>query len=337
MCARRPCRRVQARHRRARLQIYLARHPPEIRRRLHLHLRGDAARLDLGTRLSVRRRHRDLHRRMLRRDLAQFRLRPHVVRRDHRGLREGLRPQSRRQRPDVELQAFARLGLAQFQPRAVRALELSQYRAAGRCRRHRAFLGRLRLQAGDGKRDCARQLHQQRAEPRIRVPPLRGRAAAGSAAPAERRAQFDRMVRGRRALSPSRSGAVQLFAAHALAAHQPREPAPARSGLAGRRGEMVRAAGDRAFAQCRAPADVRAVPGARARARQPRLRLADGAIPGGRRHAQRLALRALCRARQRRRRADVHRDDLRVGARAHLAGLHRALQRRARAGLEEAR
>ena len=48
-------------------QIRLARHPPEIRRRLHLHLRGDRARLDLGARLSVRRRHRDLHRRMRRR------------------------------------------------------------------------------------------------------------------------------------------------------------------------------------------------------------------------------------------------------------------------------
>ena len=40
----------------------------------------------------------------------------------------------------------------------------------------------------------------------------------------------------------SRSGAVQLFAADALAAHQPREPARARPGLAGRRREMVRAA-----------------------------------------------------------------------------------------------
>ena len=68
--------RLQARHRRARLQVHLARHPPEIRRRLHLHLRGDRARLDLGARLSVRRRYRDLHRRMLRADLAEFRLRP---------------------------------------------------------------------------------------------------------------------------------------------------------------------------------------------------------------------------------------------------------------------
>ncbi len=63
--ARGACRRVQARHRRAHLQVRLARHAPEIRRRLHLHLRGDRARLDLGARLPVRCRHRDLHRRML--------------------------------------------------------------------------------------------------------------------------------------------------------------------------------------------------------------------------------------------------------------------------------
>ena len=94
--ARRACRRVQARHRRARLQIYLARHPPEIRRRFHLHLRRDRARLDLGARLPVRRRHRDLHRRVLGGDLAARRLRPDDNRGDDRRLREDLRPQSRR-------------------------------------------------------------------------------------------------------------------------------------------------------------------------------------------------------------------------------------------------
>ena len=80
------CRRLQARHRHARLQVHLARHPSEIRRRLHLHLRGDRARLDLGARLSVRCRHRDLHRRVLRADLAQLRLRRHERRADDRGL-----------------------------------------------------------------------------------------------------------------------------------------------------------------------------------------------------------------------------------------------------------
>ena len=48
---------------------------PAVRRRLHLHLRGDRARLDLGARLPVRCRDGDLHRRMLGGDLAPVRLR----------------------------------------------------------------------------------------------------------------------------------------------------------------------------------------------------------------------------------------------------------------------
>ena len=67
---------LQAGYRCAGLQIHLARHAPEVRRRLHLHLRGDRARLDLGARLPVRCRHRDLHRRVLRGDLAARGLRP---------------------------------------------------------------------------------------------------------------------------------------------------------------------------------------------------------------------------------------------------------------------
>ena len=64
----------------------------------------------------------------------------------------------------------------------------------------------------------------------------------------------------RRALSPSRSRAVQLFAAHALAAHQPREPARARQGVARERRDVVRGAGDGREPQARAAADVHAVP-----------------------------------------------------------------------------
>ena len=63
----------------------------------------------------------------------------------------------------------------------------------------------------------------------------------------------------------SRPGAVQLFAADPLAAHQPREPAPARPGVARRRGDGSSAqATGRSAAGCRAAADVRAVPPARA-------------------------------------------------------------------------
>ena len=64
-------RRLQARHRHAQMQVRLARHPPEIRRRLHLHLREDRARLGVGARLPVRQGHRDLHRRMQRGDLGR--------------------------------------------------------------------------------------------------------------------------------------------------------------------------------------------------------------------------------------------------------------------------
>ena len=39
---------LQARHRRAQVQVRLARHPPEVRRRLHLHLRGDARTAGFG-------------------------------------------------------------------------------------------------------------------------------------------------------------------------------------------------------------------------------------------------------------------------------------------------
>ena len=70
---------LQARHRRAQMQVRLARHAPEIRRRLHLHLREDRARLGVGARLPVRQRYRDLHRRMQRGDLEALRLRRDVA------------------------------------------------------------------------------------------------------------------------------------------------------------------------------------------------------------------------------------------------------------------
>ncbi len=162
---------------------------------------------------------------------------------------------------------------------------------------------------------------------------IRGRAPHRSAAPAIGGAQFAGMVRGRRALSASRSGAVQLFAADALAAHQPREPAAARQGLAGRRGSLVPAA-RRRRRQHGAAADVRAVPAARHAAEKPRRGFADGAIQGGRRLPDRLASRALRRARQGRRRPGLHRDDLRQPGRPHHAGLHRHVRAGARSGVE---
>ena len=126
-----------------------------------------------------------------------------------------------------------------------------------------------------------------------------------------------------------RSGAVQLFAADPLAAHQPRESAAARPDLAGRRRGLVPAAGRRAAMSVRAPmfAPFRLRD---LKLEEPRRRLADGAVQGGRRLPDRLALRPLRRARQGRRRAGLYRDDLRQPGRPHHAGLHRLLCARAR-------
>ncbi len=108
----------------------------------------------------------------------------------------------------------------------------------------------------------------------------------------------------------------------------------ARQGLARERGDVVRGAGDGREAQALAAADVHAVPPARPAPQEPRGGLADGAVSRGRRHADGLAPRALRRARQGRRRARHHRDDVRVAGGAHHARLHRPLRARARGGLE---
>ena len=173
----------------------------------------------------------------------------------------------------------------------------------------------------------------ERAEHRRGVRQIRGGAAHRGASPAIGGAQFARMVRECRALSRPRSDPVQLFAADALAAHQPRESAAARQGLARIRRRLVPASG-REQQPDRAAADVRAVQAARHDAQEPRRRLADGAIQGRRRLPDRLALRALCRARQGRRRPRLHRDDLREPGGADHAGLHRHVCAGARGRLE---
>ena len=146
-----------------------------------------------------------------------------------------------------------------------------------------------------------------------------GRAPPRRAAPAVGGAQLDGVVRGDRALLPPRPGAVHLLAAHPLAAHQPREPAAARRGLAERRrGWFQSRAGVGANAPVRRPmfAPFRA---ARAGAEEPHRRLADGAVQGRGRLPDRLAPRPPRRARQGRRRARLHRDDLRDARGPHLA------------------
>ncbi len=90
----------------------------------------------------------------------------------------------------------------------------------------------------------------------------------------------------------------------------------------------------------RAPANCRAAPrcsrrsAARPEAQEPRRRLAHGPVQGRRRLPDRLALRPLRRAGERRRRAGLYRDDLRQPGRPHHAGLHRPLRAGARARLE---
>ena len=141
---------------------------------------------------------------------------------------------------------------------------------------------------------------------------LRGGAQARGACGCRRGAQLDGVVRERLALRASRRRAVRLRAAHAQPARQPREPAPARPRLSRRARDAGsragRPAGPRPTGRA---ADVHAVPAARARAAEPRRRLADGDVQRGRRHARRLPPRALRLARPGRRGARGHGDDRR--------------------------
>ncbi len=81
----------------------------------------------------------------------------------------------------------------------------------------------------------------------------------------------------------------------------------------------VRARGLRGGRRQAVAADVPAVRAARHGRAEPRRGVADVHVFGDRRHAGRLASRALRRARDGRRRADVHRDDLRVAGGADHA------------------
>ena len=157
--------RLPARHRRARLQVHLARHAPEVRRRLHLHLRGDASTAGSGrTPTSSMPTPRP--------SSSSARRRPGGASGFDRmsqdetiaACERDLRQLPRRPSADDQRPAPARLGLAQLQPRAVRALAPRERRADGRCRGHRAFLGRLRHQAGDGERHRARRVPAHRAD-----------------------------------------------------------------------------------------------------------------------------------------------------------------------------
>ena len=108
----------------------------------------------------------------------------------------------------------------------------------------------------------------------------------------------------------------------------------ARQGVARERRDVVRGAGDSREAAAIAPADVHAVPPARPAPQESHRRVADGSVSRRRRHADRLAPRALRRARQGRGRAGHHRDDLRVAGRPDLARLRRSLRARTRSRVD---
>ena len=88
-------RRVPPRRRHPPVQVHLARHAPEVRRRVHVHLRGDRARLDVDPRLPVRCRHGDGHRRVHAADLGRVGLRADDEGGDDRHVRARLRGASR--------------------------------------------------------------------------------------------------------------------------------------------------------------------------------------------------------------------------------------------------
>ena len=81
-------------------------------------------------------------------------------------------------------------------------------------------------------------------------------------------------------------------------------------------------------------ADVPAAQAARDGGREPRGGVADVHVLGEGRRARRFPSRALRLARHRRRRADLHRDDLRRPRRAYHARLHRSVERRAAGGVD---
>ena len=233
-------RRVPPRCRQAPVQVHLARNAPEVRRRVHLHLRADRTRLDVDPRLPVRRRHRDRDRRVHPADLGRVGLRADDEGGDDRHVRARVRAASRRPCVDVECRPSARLGGVDELPAdRLRALAPRERRADGRRRGDGALLDRLRHATGVRQRDRPGRVPAQRADDGSGLRALPGRAATRGAPAAVGGAQQPGVVRTGRALPRPRSGAVQLFVAHPVAADLAREPAAPRSGVAAVGGGLV--------------------------------------------------------------------------------------------------
>ncbi len=155
-------------------------------------------------------------------------------------------------------QASARLGLAQFQSRAVRALAPRQYRPDRRCRTHGAFRHRLGHQARHGRcRVAGRSVaHATDVSRRARLAIRRSAASKHSNCRAPRAIAWS----GSRTspLRAPRAGAVCLQPAHRQPAHRACQPAHARRDVSVERYERD---SPRAAARMdAASADVPAVP-----------------------------------------------------------------------------
>ncbi len=148
--------------------------------------------------------------------------------------------------------ALARPRLAELHPRQQRAMGSRERRARGRRRAHRAFLGRLGNEAGDGRRNRPGRRARSAGGNRQGLEEYEDAAPRRSAQTAERGAQLDGVVRERRAVRNAAARAVRVQLADAKPAHRSRKPAPARHDST----SSESSAGSRRGAR---PADVHAV------------------------------------------------------------------------------
>ena len=167
-------------------------------------------------------------------------------------------PVLRRTPIDEQCESFARLGLAELQPGAVRAMASSEHRADRRCGAYGAFRHRVRHQAGHGGCHVARRPGRQGGRCPGRAAKLSGRTEPGGSQAAERGAQSNGVVRECGAIFAPGTASIRVRAAHGKPAHRPREPQAAGSGI--RRGVRALAGRAQRCARCGAAADVSAVP-----------------------------------------------------------------------------
>ncbi len=272
----------------ARQQIHLARHAQGVRR-LHLRLRGDRGRLDLGARLPLRRRasrpSSSNAREATWRGLGFDRMDQDEA---IAAVRDDLRPLSRRPRADDQRRASARPGgVAQLPPRAVRALGLSTRSSCWATpptprisRSARAPSWRSRTRSSSPRCSTAPACRATRRWPNIR-PSARSRCSSCRTARATR-PNGSRRSTATSAFEPIQFAYSLLTRSQRVSHENLRLRDPAWLEGVERWFWHRRRAADR----CAGAADVRALPAARHDARQSHRRLADGDLFGDRRHAR---------------------------------------------------